>query len=1675
MKRFLSLLLVAAMLTGMFPAWAVEGDSPESGVTLSEGATHTVTNTDDLYALYTSDAVQDGDIIVIRETADINEISGNAPWVMNKSVTIQGGTLNLRPGGILLAADVTFDGVTLAFANRVRNAIMANGHILTLKDVKQDTSTNTVHLFCGGLTGYDVSAPAGTHGKIIIQGSTSLGNVYAGSISADGAANDFALPASIIVDSTATGTMGELYACGALETPIPDDEMLNPDYVVAPPTANVSAFTVSGDVTLELYQFLFKTVDGSTGGDKNAAVTFNGNGYLCSPALTNLSGLSVESGNLQPTSGSIRGNVSISTNARLNVENFGDALTIADFSGGGELVLGENQTLTITGTVSGETSVEISGTSIDNEHTYIVAANSTDSSFILLPSQNHPDAVFVRDEDGSWTIPATEAEQVIVESASVEDAITEESGITFVSIPVAITFQSDPDYSYLSEVPVEISINDEVIEMTYGDYGYEYTFSEDSSFSLGYFLPDGDTELLNLDGVDTIPDGEYNITITIPAEYMADGEDLTLTTVLTVGEGEIKEPIEPERPEIIASGTCGENLTWELDEDGTLTISGTGAMTEYEWGEHPWDTHRASIINVVIDKGVTSICSFAFVDCPNLESAAIPDGLISIGNGAFERCTSLNGIVIPASVSQIAGSAFISCASLSDFSVNAGSLHYCVDDGVLYSKDKTILVSYIPVTGRTSLTIPASVTEIADDAFCEVRTLATVSFAGTRVQWNAITVGDNNDTLFDAEFIFAGGIASGTCGENLTWELDEDGTLTISGTGEMFDYAYGDLAPWFDYKSNITSVVICDNVTSIGDWAFYLLMLTDITFPDSVKTIGANAFQNCMSLAEITIPDTITEIGSYAFYDCDALKKVVIGRGITEISDSAFYSCGALNTLVIPDNIVSIGELAFSWCTGLTNITWGNRLSSIGIGAFAQCTSLNTVAIPGSVHSIGSSAFSSCTALTSVTLLDGVTSIGDYAFEDCTALSEITIPVSVTGIGGNPFCGCENLSTIYYNGSKSQWNAIENVQDNPYLQDVEIVCAIILKAPVMTAANDAATGKIKLSWNTVEKAKQYEIWYSTSKNGPYTQLWIGTGTTFTHSDAVPGQSYYYKIRAVAGDSVSEFGSILLRTCDLARPVITVTNRATDGKPVIKWEKVPGADKYYVYRATSQNGTYSKIYTTTSTQCINVSTDPGVIYYYKVMAIYAANSGGNSAYSAVVSRACDLPQPVITVTNRASDGKPVITWEKVPGADRYYVYRATSANGTYSRISTTTATTCTNTKAVSGEKYYYKVVAVYDANSGGNSAASAVVFRVCDLPQPVITVTNRASDGKPVITWDAVPGADKYSVYRATSQNGNYTWISTTTATSCTNIKAVTGVKYFYKVVAIYADNTAANSAYSAVKSRVCDLPQPVITVSNRASDGKPVITWEKVPGADKYSVYRATSQNGTYSKIYTTTGTQCINVSTETGVKYYYKVMAICTANSGANSAYSAVVSRVCDLPQPLITVTNRASDGKPVVKWEKVPGADKYYVYRATSANGTYSRISITTVTTCTNVKAVTGVKYYYKVIAVYAANSAANSAASAVVSRVCDLARPVITVELNSKGKPVIRWDAVEGAAKYEIWRSTSPDGTFTKIWSGTKCSVTNNSTESGVTYYYKVRAIYSNSAGNSAYSSIKSVTTE
>lgn len=309
---------------------------------------------------------------------------------------------------------------------------------------------------------------------------------------------------------------------------------------------------------------------------------------------------------------------------------------------------------------------------------------------------------------------------------------------------------------------------------------------------------------------------------------------------------------------------------------------------------------------------------------------------------------------------------------------------------------------------------------------------------------------------------------------NITWRLTKDGTLYISGQGDMPDYDYYDEdepeAPW-KYK-NIKKVNIEHGVTSIGSYAFdNCFSLESIKIPAGVTSIGRGAFSGCESLESIEIPDEITSIeeeifagcwslenikipagvtsiGEQAFENCENLKSIEIPDGVTSIECGTFAGCESLENVKIPTGVTSIGEYAFSGCESLKSIKIPDGVTSIKFETFSSCFSLESIEIPTGVTSIGESAFALCRSLESIEIPADVTSIEDYAFDDCESLESIEIPAGVTSIGEHAFRDCRDLDiyftgnhpeemandwlsessnvTIYYPQNDSTWKGIES-------------------------------------------------------------------------------------------------------------------------------------------------------------------------------------------------------------------------------------------------------------------------------------------------------------------------------------------------------------------------------------------------------------------------------------------------------------------------------------------------------------------------------------------------------------------------------------------------------------------------------------------------------------------------
>ena len=480
------------------------------------------------------------------------------------------------------------------------------------------------------------------------------------------------------------------------------------------------------------------------------------------------------------------------------------------------------------------------------------------------------------------------------------------------------------------------------------------------------------------------------------------------------------------------------------------------------------------LIEVTIPNSVTNIGNYAFHNCSDLTAITIPNSVTTIGEWAFHRCTGLITVTIPNSVTEIGAWAFYDCSSLTTVTIPNSTIGEYAFKGctglttVIIGNSVTKIWDYAfeGCTGLTTVTIPNSVTTIGTSAFEGCTGLQ-------KVIWNARNAeyydGISNKSLFPncdqlTDFVFGEEVEH--IPAHLCSELTSLKNIVIGNSVKSI----GDFA--FDGCSGLTEVIWnarnvqdfqdnssrpfsgCDRLTDFvfGEEVEHipaylcreLTLLNTIVIPNSVTSIGTNAFSFCRGLTKVSIPNSVKTIGNWAFYRCTGLTTVTIGNSVTSIGNRAFYSCTSLTEVSIPNSVKTIEFRAFEGCTGLKTVTIGNSVTTIGESAFYSCTSLTEVSIPNSITSIGSSVFEDCSGLKTVTIGNSVTTIGESAFYSCTSLTEVSIPNSITSIGSSVFEDCSGLKTVTignsvttigdgtFNGCTSLktviWNA-RNVQD----------------------------------------------------------------------------------------------------------------------------------------------------------------------------------------------------------------------------------------------------------------------------------------------------------------------------------------------------------------------------------------------------------------------------------------------------------------------------------------------------------------------------------------------------------------------------------------------------------------------------------------------------------------------
>lgn len=511
---------------------------------------------------------------------------------------------------------------------------------------------------------------------------------------------------------------------------------------------------------------------------------------------------------------------------------------------------------------------------------------------------------------------------------------------------------------------------------------------------------------------------------------------------------------------------CGEDLTWNLDEIGILTISGTGDMYDYSEEPAPWSEYSDIITSITIDYGVTSIGASAFTGCSNVQQINIPDSVEHIDPYAFSFCNGLHTVKLPASLTLISEELFAECANLKNIDIpdtvteiGTNAFLRCTAFSLTELPDgiKSIGAAAFENCGSIeNLELPKTLESIGEAAFGGT-IIDKASFDGTLEKWVAIGgdgCGIARDKIDFLEHICDFGsswqydtqkhwqscscgktqnegahtgtgetcdvcgaalseaLGSGSIDGGLSWSLSRSGALAISGSGKMPDFSsVANAAPWDKQKDKIQSAVI----------------------GSGVQSISGGAFSGCTALEKLSISDTVAQIDLNAFGGCTALAEFEVAAdnkafssdgGVLFSADKKLLRCpvGKSADCTVPSGTVAIAGGAFKDCSKLESLVIPDSVTAIGKSAFENCAALKRITLPKSITKLEASCFSGCAALAEITLPDSLKALGEKVFSGCAALKSMKIPAEVTVIPTEAFFGCVSLESITIPKSVSHIN-----------------------------------------------------------------------------------------------------------------------------------------------------------------------------------------------------------------------------------------------------------------------------------------------------------------------------------------------------------------------------------------------------------------------------------------------------------------------------------------------------------------------------------------------------------------------------------------------------------------------------------------------------------------------------
>ena len=436
--------------------------------------------------------------------------------------------------------------------------------------------------------------------------------------------------------------------------------------------------------------------------------------------------------------------------------------------------------------------------------------------------------------------------------------------------------------------------------------------------------------------------------------------------------------------------------------------SGTETIGEYAF-------FHSKVQTIFLPDTVSTIGDYAFYYAGELSSINFPTALTSIGDSAFFACQSLTAVDIPATITQIGESAWAACTSLPAITVAAENPNYTAVDGVLYTKDMTVLKVYPFAKSGVTFTVPDSVVELEAYAFAYTGMQSIDGCASLRA------IGDSAFYSCTALKSLPDAPKLETIGERAFYSCKALTSLSFPDSmrsiGE-YAFAWCTAVKTFDsgnglqdtgkysvyYCTALTTVRLGSGMKTIGEYAFYKCSrLANVDFGTSVREIGSCAFGGCSKITEIVLPDSVELVESAAFNSCSTAKTLVLSQNLREIGARAFMGLKGISTLTIPDSVQKIGNSAFNGLSNLLELHLSAKTQEYGSGVFSSASKLPRVELPDGMTAVPEEMFSSCNALTEVIIPSTVTRIEKGAFRSCKKLGNTELPAGLTYIGESAF------------------------------------------------------------------------------------------------------------------------------------------------------------------------------------------------------------------------------------------------------------------------------------------------------------------------------------------------------------------------------------------------------------------------------------------------------------------------------------------------------------------------------------------------------------------------------------------------------------------------------------------------------------------------------------------------